>query len=235
MTRVASGAFREGLQRLLPIVLPIALLVIGYLWFVQPWISAGVESRIDAQVLASRASSLDVLVKRAGAVEKTPDETMPEFERIVPADSRVADLVELVAKLALEPANPDEARGLQVDTGQRAALRLAPAGAATASGLADQGSDARLALFAPIALECTPITVKFEATYDRVGTFLWRLHELPIFADVRSLEVTRALPLLKVRLVLLAYQRVGSAIVPGQAPSQGQPAGPKVADVVGRP
>jgi hypothetical protein len=231
MTRSTSDTVRGSLQRLLPIVIPIALFVIGYLWFVQPWNSAGFGSRTEAQGLESRASSLAALIKKAGVVEKAPpDETIREFQRLVPADSRVSDLVELVAKLALEPPNSDEARGLLVESGQRTVLNLATAGSAFSMGFSDQGSDPRLALFAPIALEYTPVTVSFEATYDRIGIFLWRLRELPTFAEVRSLEVTRALPLLKVKLVLLVYQRGSTAVAPGQpAPPQGQP-GPKVAD-----
>jgi hypothetical protein len=72
--------------------------------------------------------------------------------------------------------------------------------------------------------------VTFEATYDRVGLFLWRLRDLPTVVEVRSLEIARALPLLRVKVVLFALQRSDCAPAPAGPVPPPAPAGPRVAD-----
>jgi hypothetical protein len=230
MKLLASDNVRTTLHWLLPILVPIAILVVGFLWFIQPVMTSAQRSRTDSGSLQERVTQLENVVRKGGGVRPpAADEELRTFERLVPLENRVPDLVELVARLALDPPNPDEARGLVVEAGPRTPVVVGSGSPQAAGGANEPGVDPRLALFPP-ALEATPITVTFDATYDRLGIFLWRLRDLPTFTEVRSLEITRGLPLIKVKLVLFAFQRVTAAGRPEQpASAPVQPAGPKVA------
>ena len=66
--------------------------------------------------------------------------------------------------------------------------------------------DPRLRLFDTV-LDYTPVTVRFESTYEGIGRFVWGLQGLPTTVEIREVELTRGLPLMKARLVLFVFQR----------------------------
>lgn len=208
------------LRRVLPIVVPIAIVAAGLLLFVQPSLSSALRAASEAGQLESRIVSLRRLVTTGGATADGRGAVLAEFARRVPLEDRTPELVEQLARLALDPPDTTQARGLVIDTGRRVRSDDTPAAGAPrpAAPLAPGLSvDARWRLF-PVALAYTPITVSFRCTYDRLGRVLWRLRGLPTLVEVHDLEVTRALPLLKVTMVIYALQRLGPVTASTPAP-----------------
>jgi len=191
--------------------LPLAatVFVIGSFAFVGPRIFKALEARSEAASLEERAASMRLL-RDAGPTAANTVRAVAEFERLVSKHDRVPEVIEILARLAFDPGNPAQARGLLIETGQRASPNAAAAPGDMAGGARSSSLDPRWALF-PGSLEYTPITVTFETTYDRLGLFLWRLRDLPTLVEVRSVEIGRSLPLLKVKLVLFALQRTNQA------------------------
>jgi hypothetical protein len=217
-------------RRVVPIVVPIVVFALGLLFFVQPPLSAAFRATAESGPLESRADSLRRLIASAKDVADEHAAVMAEFERRVPAEDRTPEIVELLARLALDPPDTTRARGLVIDTAPRVNPDEKPASGGPQLGGPQAQTislDPRWGLF-PVGLMYTPITVSFECSYDRLGLFLWRLRDLPTLVEVRGLEVTRALPLLKVRLVIFALQRTGRAPA---SPAAASPAGtgPRVA------
>jgi hypothetical protein len=192
----------------LPLALAATVFVIGSFAFVGPRIFNALEARSEAASLEERAASMRLL-RDAGPTAANKVRAVAEFERLVSKHDRVPEVIEILARLAFDPGNPPQARGLLIETGQRASPNAAAAPGDMA-GDARSSLDPRWALF-PGSLEYTPITVTFETTYDRLGLFLWRLRDLPTLVEVRSVEIGRSLPLLKVKLVLFALQRTNQA------------------------
>lgn len=214
-------------RRIIPIVVPILIVAIGAMYFVVPMIASSLSAANEVRPLEDRAALLRRQVANPGAIGDTRA-AIAEFERLVSAEDKVPQVMERLAQLALEPQDFDQARALSIEAGQKVtsdASRFqspdAPAGSL----------DPRWALF-PVVIEYTPITVTFESTYDRLGSFLWRLRDMPTLVEVRSLEVTRALPLLKVKVVLAALRRTTQKPEQQQkvAEQTVQQPGPRVAD-----
>jgi hypothetical protein len=193
----------------LPLALAATVFVIGSFAFVGPRIFNALEAGDEAASLEERAASMRRLLRDAGPIAANKVRAVAEFEKLVSTHDRVPEVIEILARLAFDPGNPAKARGLLIETGQPASPNATAAPGDIAGG-ARSSLDPRWALF-PGSLEYTPITVTFEATYDRLGLFLWRLRDLPTLVEVRSVEIGRSLPLLKVKLVLFALQRTNQA------------------------
>lgn len=191
--------------RVLAIGAPVALVGLIYMAAVQPRVNAGRRAAAAAARLRDR---LDVLQR---GFKTSADAGVRDFERRVAAADRVPDLIERLARLALDPSQPGELRGLKIETGERMAL---PAPGSNVPRVATGSSDLpdpRVTLFGT-GLAYTSISVSFEATYPALGRFLWSLRDLPATIEVRSLDVKRAATtadddrFLQVDLVLFAFQ-----------------------------
>jgi hypothetical protein len=217
---VTRQTVQPTLERLAVVLVPLVVLVVGIMWFVQPRFADTLRTQADLRGLEERVASLKVAASSGSAIEAADAaESVREFERRVATDDRTASLTEKLAHLALDPPDLDEARNLQIDAGARVqADNPGAVGEPRVGGASQTSIDPRFSLF-PVSLQYTPITVTFEATYDRLGQFLWNLRDLPTLVEVRSLEVKRALPLIQIKLVLLAFQRSA----PPAGPATGAP------------
>ena len=202
-------------SRLIAIGIPVVVVAACYFFIVQPRAAAG--RRATEQTVAIRAR-LNAIPRSLAAPPKTVARTgdaLQELERRIPVADRVPDLLERLARVALNSSPPGDVRGLKVETADRVdvASPNAQTGPRVASGGADQ-PDPRLPLFAA-SLSYAPISVSFEATYPALGRFLWNLRDLPTTIEIRSLDVARPSAadegrFLKVELVLFAFQRAAS-------------------------
>lgn len=197
--------------RVLAIGAPVVLIGLIYMVAVQPRVTAGRRAAAQEALLRGR---LDVLQRglKTPAPAGRVDASVRDFERRVAAADRVPDLIERLARLALDPSRPGELRGLKIETGERMALPApGPNAPRVATGSSDL-PDPRVTLFGT-GLAYASISVSFEATYPALGRFLWSLRDLPTTIEVRSLDVKRAATtadddrFLQVDLVLFAFQQ----------------------------
>jgi hypothetical protein len=208
-----------------PLALALLVLVVGYLWFVGPRLAATFQAGRDVGSLERRAAGLRAALSSAGSKGGESRRGVAEFERLVSRDDRLPEVMEIVARLALDPPDADRARGLVLNSGESARGEGVSSAVPGQPPVADD-LDPRWALF-PGSVGSTPITVAFETTYERLGQFLWRLRDLPTLVEIRSLDVSRALPLAKVKMTLLVLRRTERP----PAPASGTAArpGPRVA------
>jgi hypothetical protein len=198
-------------KRLLPYVAPIAVLGVMSLVLVAPRVSAARRAGIESTALRTRLSAVQeslTLAAPAGEI----DLAVRAFERRIPVEDRVPDLLESLARVALDPATGGEVRNLRIDTGDRMAFDSGHATAPRVAGGPADAPDVRLALF-DTGLTYSPVTVSFDASYAGLGRFLWGLRDLPTAIEIRSVDVMRPAkppydsPFLHVELVLYAFQR----------------------------
>lgn len=203
-----------AVRRLLPVIVSLVVIAIAFLLFIQPRLADWLRAQNDARSLDQRIAAMRASIRNAGALPPAgEDALLREFESRTPAEDKVPELIELLARRALDPKAPGRLRGLLIEAGQRV----------TMSPLADQQDqsprvasppgqtqtppvDPRLALFGG-PFDYTPVSVSFLATYDRVGDFLWRCRDLPTTVEIRTFEIVRGLPLVRVRMTLNVYQR----------------------------
>lgn len=217
------SALGATLRRLLPIIVALVIVAIGFVFVVEPRVAEMLRWQTESHGLENRVATLRTSIDRAGrAPGAGQDEVMRQFEARTPAEDKVADVIEMLAKRALDPKAPGRLRGLLIEAGQRVSSG-APASAATASGPRvainppeSESVDPRLALFGG-PFDYTPISLSFLSTYDRVGDFFWRCRDLPTTVEIRTVEITRGLPLVKVRMTMFVFQR--PAVSPGLAPA----------------
>lgn len=196
---------------LLPFAAPIAVLGVMSLVLVAPRVGAARRADIESSELRTRLSAVQESLTLAAPAGEL-DLAVRGFARRIPAEDPVPDLLESLARVALDPAIGDEVRNLRIDTGDRMAF---DSGNATtpqvARGPAD-APDVRLALFGT-SLTYSQVTVSFDSSYAGLGRFLWGLRDLPTAIEIRSVDVTgpakpvHDLPFLHVELVLYAFQR----------------------------
>lgn len=198
----------SALDRYLPLALGALILLIGYARFVQPNVSEYFRLRGEVQVADARVKGLQETAARErtqGPVDEGPG--LKEFERLVPEQDNVVEVVEKLIRSALDGVPKDRVRNLSIQTGERSDRVDA---ASTRSGASGDSSDPRLGLF-NARLSQTPVTIAFESYFDVIGEFIWRLRDTPTIVEVRSATLTRGLPLMKVELTVLIYQRTGPA------------------------
>jgi Tfp pilus assembly protein PilO len=197
--RVPAGA-RSGL----PLVLAVTVFVVGSLTLVLPRMSRALAASGEAASLEGRKANMRRLLQRAEPIESGKVRAVAELPKLVSEEGGVPATIEALARLASSPGHPAQAHGLLIEAEQP---RSAGIGGAATEAIP---LDPRWAVFAG-PLEYTPIKVTFEATYERLGLFLWRLRDLPTLVDVRSVDIERSLPLLKVKLTLFALHERGDA------------------------
>ena len=231
----AANRTSDMLSRVLPFVVAGAILLLGYFWFVQPRIAEYLTNRGEIANLEIRVRAMQDTVNR-GRSTPSADEAaaLKLFEERMSPDDRVSDVVELLARTALDSAPTGRVKGLQIATGQSAQWAPGQAGAVTRVGNDEpELPDPRFGLF-PVSLTYTPVTVSFDAGYEAIERFLWRLRDLPTMIEIRSMALARGLPLMKASVRVLVYQR-GAAVAtpdllapePGGAPTS--PLTPRVA------
>ncbi|HXH25975.1 MAG TPA: hypothetical protein VNI78_12035 [Vicinamibacterales bacterium] len=213
------------LRRTVPFVLPLVIVAVGWVVFVRQ--ASADLARVQQQIrqLDDRLAAL-----RAALAEPAPPVTAGDpvkaFERLVAARDGARQLLEQLARLAAEVG----ATNLTIDfNGTR--TPVAPSGSGPrVVGASDP--DPRLALFElPLAYSVVPVS--FDAEYERLGEFLWRLRDLPVVVEIRTLDVrpaeslergsrsgdTAGRPRVRASLTLYAYSRQTPQAAPmGAAP-----------------
>ncbi len=226
---------RSALDRLGPLAVGIVVAAVGFTWFVRPGLSACLRARADVVSVTARVRALENMLARAGAQAPVDDrQLMTEFDKAVPSEDRVPDVIELLARNALDSAPGTRIQGLLIEAGERvvAGQAASPNAPFVAVSASDQ-PDPRVGLFAP-SIEYTPVSVSFESTFDAIGAFLWRLRDLPATVEIRSMQLTRGLPLMRIEVRGYVYRR-GRSLAPATPAGSGgggQPP-PRVAMIAG--
>jgi Tfp pilus assembly protein PilO len=239
--KITAGRLGEALQRLLPLLIVVAIATCGYLWYVQPRLNAYLRARSDVSTLRDRVRTVQASTGRTRDwVPVDLRASIAEFEARVSRDDKVPDVAAALATAVLDVAPAGQLRGLTIETGDRVQQGIDP-GARGASrpgaGTAGDGPDLRMALF-PYAVSYTPLRITFESTFEAIGNFMRAIRDLPTTVEIRSARLTRGLPLMKLEVLIGVYQR-GEAVdgVQGLAPGAAAPApqSPTAPRVAGSP
>lgn len=208
-----AGNLGEAVERLLPLFTAALVVTAGWFWFVQPRLAAYLRARTDTAALEERARTLQQASMRVPPPPADLGRTEREFEVRVSAEDEVADVATAIARAVLASAPADKLRSFVIETGDAMSPTMAgrSGGVTRASGVAaPAGADPRLALF-PYAVGQTPLRVTFDSTFEAAGNVLWRMRDLPTIVEVRSVTLTRALPLMKTELLVRVWQRGDAA------------------------
>jgi Tfp pilus assembly protein PilO len=223
----------DTIERALPVIVVAAIVALGYFLFVQPRVAEYLRARTEITSLEERVRTLQDTVNRGKAAPSANEAAaLKLFEERMSTDDRVADVVELLAKIAADSAPKGTIKGLQIGTGASAQWPASAGQATTRSGGGEAADepDPRFGLF-PVTLTYTPVTVTFQGSYDAIQRFVWRLRDMPTMIEIRSMELARGLPLMQVVVRLFVYQRGAVAVSPGLIPPgpAGSPQAPRVA------
>jgi len=221
-----ADRLNDAIVRLLPFLLVVAIVTVGYLWFIQPRLGTYLRTRADVAALIDRVRTLQQTTDRARS--QTPPDmqtSMRDFDTHMSREDRVADVAAALAKAVLDSAPPDKLRGFAIETGDRIQQAGGAGGRSTprlAAGTTDEAPDPRVLLFA-VPVSYTPVRMTFESTFEAAASFLWRVRDLPTAVEIRSATMTRGLPLMKVDVLIRVFQR-GDVVGPGPAIPAGEPA-----------
>ena len=221
-----SDRINALLERVLPIVLGLIVLAFGYYWLVQPAIADYLKSRSDMLPLEARVRFLEDRVARGRGVA-WPDEAEPLrlFEDRVSKDNRVADVVERLTRAIAESTTDGRLRNLAMGTGDEPATDVSSGQVRPATAAEGEKIDPRWSLF-PYNLTHATITLSFDASYGTITSFFSKVRDLPTAIEIRSVKLTRGLPLMNVQAKFFVFRR--GDILPGAGvlgPSQ-SPTGP---------
>lgn len=207
-----TSRLNEAFERFLPLIIVIAILLFAFFWFLQPKLAAYVSSRGDVTSLTARVETLQATI-RQGQGEPPADATavLRDFDARVSPDDKVADVLEFLVRSATASAPKDRFRALEIQTGEVVRGRQNSGRMPRVSGRTANDPDPRFGLF-PVTLTHTPVTIVFESSFEGIAEFVWRLRDLPTTAEIRSLELTRGLPLMKAELTVFVVQRGAPAI-----------------------
>lgn len=212
MKRAAFGSTVNTLERVAPLVVTLAIVVLAYFFFISPRIADALRYRQDANTSENRVRTMQGIIAR-GAAERVPVDPWPleELERRIPLRDHTSDIVETLAQIAQGSAPASQMKALTIDSGERVVVEPRSSSAPRASNsTVVEPLDPRFELF-QTPLQYTPVTVSFASGYRGIGTFLWRLRDLPTTIEIRSLELTRGLPLMTSKVVIFVLQRIGPA------------------------
>ncbi|MEW5983920.1 MAG: hypothetical protein AB1806_16325 [Acidobacteriota bacterium] len=220
----------SAFERYLPLIIIVGILLFAFFWFIQPPLTAYVASRGEVTSLEARLQTLQDTI-RQGQAEPPADSTavLQEFESRTAEDDKVADVVEFLVRTATASTPKGQFRALQVTTAEMVRAQETDRGRRGSSRIGE-GPDPRFELF-PVALSHTPVTISFESSFEGIAEFVWRLRNMPTMVEIRSLELTRGLPLMKAELTVFVYQRGRATSGQGvpQPPEVPSPAVPRVA------
>lgn len=170
-----------SLRRTVPFVLPLVIVAVGWVVFVRP--ASADRARVQQQIhqLDSRLATL-----RAALAEPAPpvsaSDSVKAFERRLAARDGARQLLEQLARLAAQVG----ATNLTINfDGTRTPITPSGFGPRIV-GRSDP--DPRLALF-EVTLAYSVVPVSFDAEYKQLGEFLWRLRDLPVVVEIRTLDI----------------------------------------------
>jgi hypothetical protein len=170
---------RQRLSRYAPLGLPLALIAAGWMLFIQPQVSdnARLTKEIDdlRQQLASVRSTAShpLPAKPAG-------EVLARFETQPAALDPTSELLEQLARLAATA----RVSNLLIETGGRVSVAASGSGPQVVGA---EAADPRFALFTtPLAY--SPVTMSFDAEFERAGNLLWSLRDLATTVEIRDFE-----------------------------------------------
>lgn len=190
-------------------VVPLLVLAAVLVGVIQPRVRAGAAARARLEPLQQRAVSMQRTLATRATTEGNSADVLTEFERRIPADDRVPELLERLAQRALAGTDKEKIQNLMLETGvQVTAPTAAGDGTAPVAELGAERLDPRLELF-PKPLSYTPITIGFDSSYGQLGSFFWQLRGLPTLVEIRRVEIGPAAEpsLVHVNLVVVAFQR----------------------------
>ena len=221
MTPLAN---HPSVVRVLPglaLAVPIALLFSVYLFAALPRLEAARRARAEADAIRGQLAGTEQAIRTRPDVSAS-DSAVRAFAIRIANDDRVSDVLRTLTQLASSPS-VGKLEGLVIEAG---------------SPGEDATTDPRLTLFgSPVS--GTPVTMSFEASYERLGRFFWNLRALPTTVDVRSIDVgpVPQSSLLRVKLVLLSLYRLdrGPSQQPALSPHVAQLAAPPAVDVTSAP
>lgn len=221
----ATDRINAVVPRVLPIAVGFLVVAVGYYWLLQPGIAVLSRSRSEAQTLEVRVRGLEVAVARSRGLS-WPDEThaLKMFEEQVAKEDRVADVAERLTRAVTESATDGKLRNLamgtsdQLETGAPGQARPAAAGEA-------ETIDPRWGLF-PFSLTHTPLTLSFDASYGTIVSFFAKIRDLPTAIEIRSVRLTRGLPLMSMQLTVFVFRR--GDVLPGWSLAGSVPPGPNM-------
>ena len=203
----------DQLRRFAPVAIPLAIVAIAWLIFVQPRRAAAARASAEIQSLQPRLAEISPLAGGAGV--PTDGDVGAEIIRRLPEVDPMPDVLERLARLALVGAEEGDAQhrvtDLLIETGEQALTSGEEAGQPTATGAGDD-VDPRVALFG-VPLGYTRVVVSFESSYERLGKFLWDMRELPTIVEVHTLDVqpsTADRARVRTSMVLFVYRRMGA-------------------------
>jgi len=204
----ASDRLNDVFQRVLPIVLGVIMVAAGYYWLLQPGLASYLRLRNEARPLEARVRLLEEAVVRNRGIA-WPDETqaIKLFEQRVPKEDYVADVAERLTRAVTESATDGKLRNLALGAGSQPTIGPASAQARPAAASAEvETIDPRWSLF-PYSLSHTPLTLSFDAPYETITNFFSKIRDLPTAIEIRSVTLTRGLPLMNVELTVFVFRR----------------------------
>lgn len=222
MSALNSPATAEQLRRVAPVAFGLALIGVAWFVFVQPRQEAARRAEAEIAAMEPRVAQLSPLVAGPGA--PAGEGAAAEVIRRLPQIDPVPDVLERLARLALVGSTDADERhrvsDLLIETGEQATAGDQQTGGPRATRGAEP--DPRVALFG-VPLAYTHVTVSFEATYERLGKFLWDMRELPTIVEVHALDVRPGSADGRVRasMVLFVFRRLGSVSDAALAASRG--------------
>lgn len=221
----AANRTSDSFSRAIPFIVVAAIIVVGYLWLIQPRVTEYFRNRTEIATLEGRVRSLQDTINRGRSVP-SPDEStaIKLFEERMSADDRVSYVVEQLARLAQDSGGKGKVKGLQIATEPSAQWAPGQTGMSRTATDAGDTPDPRFGLF-PATFTYTPVTVAFDAAYGDIERFVWRLRDMPTMIEIRSMELTRGLPLMHANLRIFVYRRGEAVASPSVAePPSGGPA-----------
>ena len=224
----AANRTSDVLSRALPFIVVAAIVIGAYFGLIQPRVSEYLRGRTELTSLDGRVRTLQDALAR-GRSAPLPDEAtaLKLFDERMSVDDHVSDVSERLARLVLDSAGKDMLKSLQIATG--APAQWSPGQAVATTRTADERPDLpdpRFGLFLA-TVTYTPVLVSFSSTYEAIQQFAWRLRDFPTMIEIRSVDLTRGLPLMRASFRIFVFQRGPAATAPsGPAAPANPPASP---------
>ena len=170
----------KRLSRFVPLGLPLAVLAAGWMLLVQPQVSN--NARVAKEIDDLRQQLTSVRSAAANPLPAKPaDHALARFEQQTAAIDPTSELLEQLARLAATA----RVSNLLIETGDRVSVDANNGSGPQVVGA--NAADPRFALFTtPLAY--SPVTMSFDAEYERAGHLLWSLRDLATTVEIRNFE-----------------------------------------------
>lgn len=171
---------RQSLSRYVPLVLPVAVLVAGWMFLIQPRLGDTARTRNEIETLQQQLAHVRASVANPLAPEPAVD-AGARFEEQVATGDPTSELLEQLARLAAAA----RVSNLLIETRERVTVDANTGrGPQVVGGTAP---DPRFSLF-DVPLAYSPVTMSFDAEYERAGTLLWSLRDLATTVEIQDFE-----------------------------------------------